>query len=133
MRHRKKVKKLGRNNKHRHSMLKNLVTSLFGHESITTTEAKAKEGRRFAERLITYAKEGSLAKRRLAARHIRDKAVLRKLFDDIGPRYAERQGGYTRIAKLGNRQGDNASLAILELVEKRVEVTEEEKGKDKEK
>lgn len=131
MRHRKKVKQLGRRNKHRISMLKNLVTSLFAHESVITTDAKAKEGRRFAERLITYAKEGSLAKRRLAAGYVRDKAVLKKLFDDIAPRYVERQGGYTRVAKLGNRRGDNASLAILELTEKRVEAKEEAKEKKK--
>ena len=131
MRHRKKVKKLGRTNKHRLSMLKNLATSLFAHETITTTDPKAKAGRKFAEKLITYAKEGSLAKRRLAATYIRDKAVLKKLFDDIGPRYAERPGGYTRIVKVGNRLGDDASLAILELVEKRVEVKEEPKKKKK--
>lgn len=133
MRHRKRVKKLGRRNKHRLSMLKNLATSLFAHESITTTDVKAKEGKKFAERLITYAKEGSLAKRRLAAGYIRDKAALKKLFDDIAPRYADRNGGYTRIVKLGNRPGDNAPLAILELVEKRVEVKEEGKEKDKKK
>jgi len=131
MRHRKKAKKLGRRSKHRLSMLKNLATSLFAHESITTTDAKAKEGGRFAERLITYAKEGSLAKRRLAAAYVRDKAVLKKLFDDIAPRYAERQGGYTRIIKLGNRSGDNAPLALLELVDKRIEPEEEEKEKKK--
>ena len=110
-------------------MLKNLATSLFAHESIRTTDAKAKAGRKFAERLITYAKEGSLAKRRLAAAYIRDKAVLKKLFDDIGPRYAQRPGGYTRIVKVGHRVGDDASVAILELVEKRVEVKEEPKKK----
>lgn len=129
MRHRKKVKKLGRRNKHRLSMLKNLVTSLFTHESITTTDVKAKEAKKLAERLITYAKEGSLGKRRLAAGYIRDKGVLKKLFEDIAPRYAERQGGYTRIMKLGNRSGDNASLSVLELVEKRVEAKEEKKEK----
>jgi large subunit ribosomal protein L17 len=136
MRHRKKVKKLGRDNKHRTSMLRNLVTSLFAHESIRTTDAKAKEGKRRAERLITYAKEGSVAKRRLAARYVQDKVVLKKLFDEIAPRYAERQGGYTRIIKLGNRVGDNAPLSVLELVEKRVEPKveeEEKKGKGKKK
>ena len=112
-------------------MLKNLATSLFAHESITTTDVKAKEAKKFAERLITYAKEANLAKRRLAAGYIRDKAVLKKLFDDIAQRYAERQGGYTRIVKLGNRPGDNAPLAFLELVEKRVEVKEKKKDKDK--
>ncbi len=131
MRHRNKVKKLGRDRKHRSSMLRNLVTSLFAHESIKTTDVKAKEGRKRAERLITYAKEGTVAKRRLAARYVKDKAVLKKLFDEIAPRYSERQGGYTRIVKLGNRVGDNASVSVLELVERRVETKVEEEEKDK--
>jgi len=114
-------------------MMRNLVTSLFAHESIRTTDVKAKEGRRLAERLIAYGKDGSLAKRRLAAAYISDKAVLKKLFDDIAKRFVDRQGGCTRIVKLGNRLGDNASLSLLELTEKQVVVEEKTKGKGKEK
>jgi large subunit ribosomal protein L17 len=90
--------------------------SLFRHERITTTTAKAKELRPFAERLISLAKRGDLHARRLAARRIADREVLGKLFDDIGPRYEGRPGGYTRILKLGNRKGDAADMALIELV-----------------
>jgi len=97
-------------------MLRNMATSLFRHERITTTTARAKELRPYAERLITLARRGDLHARRLAARRIADREILGKLFDDIGPRYAERPGGYTRILKLGNRQGDAADMALIELV-----------------
>jgi len=90
--------------------------SLFQHERITTTTARAKELRPYVERLITLAKRGDLHARRLAARRIADRDVLGKLFDDIAPRYAERPGGYTRILKLGNRKGDAAEMALIELV-----------------
>lgn len=90
--------------------------SLFRHERITTTTARAKELRPYVERLITLAKRGDLHARRLAARRIADRDVLGKLFDDIAPRYAERPGGYTRILKLGNRKGDAAEMALIELV-----------------
>jgi len=90
--------------------------SLFQHERITTTTARAKELRPYVERLITLAKRGDLHARRLAARQIADRDVLGKLFDDIAPRYAERPGGYTRILKLGNRKGDAAEMALIELV-----------------
>ena len=94
-----------------------MATSLFQHERVETTTAKAKELRPFAERLITLGKRGDLHARRLAGRQIADRAVLGKLFDDIGPRFTERPGGYTRILKLGNRRGDAAEMALIELVE----------------
>jgi large subunit ribosomal protein L17 len=98
-------------------MLRNMATSLFKHGRIETTVAKAKELRQYAEPLITKAKRGDLHARRLVARDIRDSATLAKLFDEIGPRYAERPGGYTRVVKLGHRAGDAADVAIIELVE----------------
>jgi large subunit ribosomal protein L17 len=94
-----------------------MATSLFRHERIETTTAKAKELRPFAERLITLAKRGDLHARRLAGRLIADRQVLGKLFDDIGPRFTERPGGYTRILKLGTRRGDAAEMALIELVD----------------
>ena len=97
--------------------MQNMATSLFRHERIETTTAKAKELRPFAERLITLGKRGDLHARRLAGRSIRDRQVLGKLFDDIGPRFTERPGGYTRILKLGNRRGDAAEMALIELVD----------------
>lgn len=118
MRHRNKGRKLSRTASHREAMLRNMATSLFRHEQISTTTAKAKELRGFAERLITLAKRGDLHARRLAARRIQDKDILFKLFDSIGPRFAERQGGYTRVLKLGFRRGDGAELAIIELVDR---------------
>jgi large subunit ribosomal protein L17 len=116
MRHNNDHKKLGRTAAHRKAMLGNMVTSLFERERITTTTAKAKEARRVAERMITFARKGDLSSRRHVARTVKDHAVLRKLFDDIAPRFADRPGGYTRILKLGTRKGDAAETAILELV-----------------
>lgn len=116
MRHRKKGRGLSRSPSHRKALLRNLAASLFLHERITTTTARAKELRPYAERLVTMAKRGDLHARRLAARRISDRAVLGKLFDEIGPRYAERPGGYVRILKLGNRKGDAAEMARIELV-----------------
>ena len=116
MRHRKKGRKLQRTASHRQAMLRNLATSLFRHERIETTTAKAKELRPYAERLITLARRGDLHARRLVARKIQDREVLGKLFDEISPRYAERPGGYTRILKLGNRKGDAAEISLIELV-----------------
>jgi large subunit ribosomal protein L17 len=98
-------------------MLSNMATSLFRHERIKTTQAKAKELRPYAERLITLARRGDLHARRLAARKIHDKEALKKLFDDLGPRYAERSGGYMRILKLGQRKGDGADVAVVQLVD----------------
>ena len=97
-------------------MLRNLATSLFRHERIETTTAKAKELRPYAERLITLARRGDLHARRLVARKIQDREVLGKLFDEISSRYAERPGGYTRILKLGNHKGDAAEISLIELV-----------------
>ena len=116
MRHRKKGRKLQRTASHRRAMLRNLATSLFRHERIETTTAKAKELRPYAERLITLARRGDLHARRLVARKIQDREVLGKLFDEISSRYAERSGGYTRILKLGNRKGDAAEISLIELV-----------------
>jgi large subunit ribosomal protein L17 len=102
---------------HERLMLANLATSLFEHGRITTTEAKAKRLRPYAEHLITFGKRGDLHARRQVLKRLRDKSVVHTLFAEIGPRYADRPGGYTRILKLGNRKGDNAPMAIIELVE----------------
>lgn len=116
MRHRKKGRELSRTRSHRQATLRNMATSLFLHERIRTTEAKAKELRPFAERLITLSRRGDLASRRRAGRDVADQVALAKLFDEIGPRYGDRDGGYTRILKLGARSGDGAELAVIELV-----------------
>lgn len=117
MRHQKKGRKLNRTAAHRAMMLRNMATSLFKHGRIETTVAKAKELRQYAEPLITRAKQGDLHARRVVARKIRDGEAMARLFDEIGPRYAERPGGYTRVIKVGHRPGDAADLAIIELVE----------------
>ena len=98
-------------------MLSNMATSLFRHERIETTTAKAKELRPFAERLITLARRGDLHARRQAARTIHDKEALQKLFDTLGPRYAERDGGYMRVLKVGQRKGDGAQISVVQLIE----------------
>lgn len=116
MRHRKKGRQLSRTRSHRRATLRNMATSLFLHERIETTTAKAKELRPYAERLITLARRGDVHARRLAATKIQDRKVLGKLFDEIAPRYAERPGGYTRVLKLGNRKGDAAEMSLIELV-----------------
>ncbi|MBE9542273.1 MAG: 50S ribosomal protein L17 [Proteobacteria bacterium] len=116
MRHRKAGKKLGRDSGHRRAVLRNLVTSLFQHEEISTTHAKAKALRPIAERMITLAKRGDLHARRQALSYIMDKSVAHKLFDQIKDRLLEHQGGYTRILKTGRRSGDNAPLAIIQLL-----------------
>ena len=112
-----KGRALSRTVSHRKATLRNMATSLIRHERIETTTAKAKELRPFVERLITLGKQGDLHARRLAGRSISDRQVLGKLFDDIGPRFNERPGGYTRILKLGNRRGDAAEMALIELVD----------------
>jgi large subunit ribosomal protein L17 len=116
MRHRKKVVKLGRTAAHRDAMLRNMTTDLLRHEKIRTTVAKAKAVRPVAERMITLGKKDTLHARRRAARWVRDPLVVRKLFSELGPRYGERPGGYTRITKLGSRAGDRADMAIIEFV-----------------
>lgn len=118
MRHLKKGRKFGRTSAHRRAMYRNMAISLFRHERIETTAAKAKSLRGFAERLITLAKRGDLHARRLAARDIRDHEVLQKLFDDLAERFRERPGGYTRVLKTGFRRGDNSKTALIELVDK---------------
>lgn len=118
MRHRKSGRKLNRNSSHRKAMYRNMATSLFEHEAIKTTLPKAKELRRVAEPLITLAKEDSVANRRTAFARTRSKAMVGKLFDELGPRYKERPGGYMRILKMGYRTGDNAPMAYVELVDR---------------
>jgi large subunit ribosomal protein L17 len=125
MRHRVKGKKLGRTKSHRERMLRNMVVSLFRHESIKTTEAKAKEARRLAEKLLTWGKRGDLHSRRLAFRYLSSAEIVKRVFDDIAPRFADREGGYTRIVKLETRRGDAAPVVLLELTEKSKEVEEE--------
>jgi large subunit ribosomal protein L17 len=117
MRHNRLGRQLSRTASHRKAMMRNLVTSLFEHERITTTLAKAKEGRRFAERLITTARAGDLPARRRVSSYVRSETIARKLMEEIAPRFKERPGGYTRIYRLGPRPGDNGEMAILELVE----------------
>ena len=129
MRHGIDKRKLGRTTEHRLAVLRNLATSLFEKERIITTVAKAKELRRFAEKAITLAKDGTLHSRRLALKYVWKKEALKKLFDEIGPRFEGRNGGYVRIVKLGERKGDGASMAMVELVGSEYK----EKAKKKEK
>jgi large subunit ribosomal protein L17 len=117
MRHRKAGRKLSRSSGHRRALYRNLITELFRHERIRTTEAKAKAIRGQAEKLITLGKRGDLHARRLAAARLNDPTVVTKLFDELADRYQERSGGYTRIFRLGQRQGDGASMVLLKLVE----------------
>ena len=116
MRHKVAGRGLGRSSSHRRALYRNLVTDLLDYEKITTTEAKAKEARSIAEKMITLGKEGGLSSRRQALAFIFDKKVVNKVFDDLAPRFAERQGGYTRMTKLGRRLGDGAAMVRLELV-----------------
>jgi len=125
-RHANTGRKLSRNSSHRKALLDNLVRAIIIEESIRTTTPKAKEARRLVERVITKAKANTLAARRIVHRTVRDQAVLAKLFEVIGPRFKDRPGGYTRLVHTENRMGDNAPMAILELVEKS-EKTEPEK------
>ncbi len=117
MKHRIGYNRLGRKASHRKALLRNLAIQLFRHERIRTTKSKALEARKFAEKLITRAREDSVHNRRIVAKFIHDKEILAKLFTDIALRYLERPGGYTRILKLGQRQGDAAEMVLLELVE----------------
>jgi len=118
MRHRKSGRKLGRTKSHRKALLRNMVTSLLEHERIQTTDAKAKELRGVAERMITLGKRGDLHARRQAAAFIRSQGVTSKLFDELADRYRDRPGGYTRVIKVGRRAGDAAPVSIIELVDR---------------
>ena len=131
MRHRKKVKKLGRTPSHRRAVLANLAVAIIDKERIRTTDALAKESKRFVERLITKAKTGTLHARRQVLKVIHDKKVVAKLFDTLAPRYADRHGGYVRLIKIGNRPGDGAAVSIVELVGS--ELTDEEPKQTKKK
>ena len=124
MRHRQSNRKLNRTTSHRLAMLRNMTNSLLQHEVIKTTLPKAKELRRVAEPLITLGKKPSLANRRLAFDRLRDRDVVVKLFDELGPRFQNRNGGYLRILKFGFRQGDNAPMALVELLDRPDAVTE---------
>lgn len=117
MRHLKHGRKLGRTTAHRKALLRNLATALLEHERIITTEPKAKELRRVADKLVTLGKRGSLHARRQALQTVQSTTVVQKLFNEIAPRFAERQGGYTRILRLGYRPGDAAAMAVIELVD----------------
>ena len=140
MRHLRKSRRFGRSPAHRKAMFRNMVTSLFMHERILTTVTRAKELRRVAEKLVTLGKRGDLAARRLAARTlhtqgsregrriVHEDAALRKLFDTLGPRFQDRPGGYTRIVRTGNRQGDNAPMAFLELLPEERKASSAKKG-----
>jgi large subunit ribosomal protein L17 len=118
MRHAKAGRKLNRTSSHRTAMFANMAASLIEHEQIVTTLPKAKELRPIVEKLVTLAKRGDLHARRVAASRLRDEAMVHKLFETIGPRYAERQGGYTRVLKAGFRYGDNAPVAVIEFVDR---------------
>ena len=118
MRHRLSGRKLGRTTSHRNAMFANMTASLLRHEQIITTLPKAKELRRFADRMITLGKRGGLHARRQAASFLRDDELVRKLFDTLAPRYRERPGGYTRVLKAGFRRGDDAAVAVIELVDR---------------
>ena len=130
MRHKQSGRKLNRNSSHRKAMFRNMTVSLMQHEIITTTVPKAKELRRVAEPLITMAKNDSVAKRRTAFSRLRDRATVSKLFNELGPRYKERPGGYLRILKCGYRPGDKAPMAIVELVDRPIADAETADAKD---
>ncbi|MGD9762650.1 MAG: 50S ribosomal protein L17 [Candidatus Binatia bacterium] len=118
MRHLKSGRKLNRTGAHRRALLRNLVTALLQHEHLQTTDAKAKEMRRWVDRMITLGKRNTLHARRQAAAFVQSRIAVKKLFDDIAPRFQSRPGGYTRITKLGPRHGDNAPMSLIELVER---------------
>ena len=132
MRHLNAGRKLNRSASHRRALFRNLVTALLERERIKTTDAKAKETRRLTERMITLGKEGTLAARRRALTFVQSRAVVKKLFDDIAPRFKERNGGYTRIVKIGIRHGDAAPVSIIELVTRAADLEAAKEG-DKQK
>ncbi len=127
MRHRKKIAKLGRKPEARRRMLRNLVTSLIMEERITTSQARAKAARSAAEKIITKGRKDSVHARRQVAKYVYGSKVVQKVFNELGPRYADRNGGYTRILKLGPRRGDAAEACILELVDSPVEFSSDSK------
>ena len=131
MRHGLGLRKLGRTTSHRLAMLRNMTVSLLRHEEITTTLPKAKELRRVVEPMITLGKKPSLANRRLAFDRLRDRDIVTKLFDDLGPRYSKRNGGYLRILKTGFRKGDNAPLALVSLMDRADEMESAQGGDEK--
>ncbi|HHE38988.1 MAG TPA: 50S ribosomal protein L17 [Candidatus Cloacimonetes bacterium] len=131
MRHKVRGKKFGRVSDQRKLMLKNLVVSLIEHGRINTTVAKAKEMRSLAEKVITYAKKGTVHHRRLAFRILNNRTLVKKVFDELAPRYEDRNGGYTRVLKNGVRRGDCASMAIIEFIEGKETVHKDEKIKTK--
>src|SRR5712671_1232026 len=134
MRHGHGLRKLNRTTSHRLAMLRNMTVSLLRHEEITTTLPKAKELRRVVEPMITLGKSPSLSNRRLAFDRLRDRSIVEKLFDDLGPRYAKRNGGYLRILKTGFRKGDNAPLALVSLMDRpELAASEEQKPEQKKK
>jgi large subunit ribosomal protein L17 len=118
MRHRVAFRKLGRDSAHRKAMLRTMVTQLIKHERIRTTWAKAKETQRMAEKMVTYAKKGQSHHFRLAKAFVRDDLMVRKLFSELGERYADRSGGYTRVLRVGTRKGDAADMALLEFIDR---------------
>jgi large subunit ribosomal protein L17 len=128
MRHGNGLRKLNRTSSHRLAMFRNMAVALLTHEAIKTTLPKAKELRRIVEPLITMGKTPTLANKRLAFARLRDREIVLKLFAEIGPRYADRNGGYTRVLKMGHRQGDNAPMAFMELVDR--PIVEETAGSD---
>ena len=128
MRHAKRVKKLGRTKSHRKAMLANMAASLLTYQVIKTTETKAKEVRKLAEKLITLAKRGDLHAHRQVYDVIKDRKLIKKLFDEIAPKFADREGGYTRVSKLGPRRGDGAPVSVVELLLEKP-AKEEKKGK----
>jgi len=128
MRHRRAGRKLNRTASHRRALFANMAAALIKHEQVVTTLPKAKELRRVMDRLITLAKRSNLHSRRLAVSRVRDEVMVKKLFDILGPRYAERSGGYTRVLKAGYRYGDSAPMAVIELVDRDPEARGQDSG-----
>ena len=128
MRHHRAGRKLNRTASHRRALFANMAAALIKHEQIVTTLPKAKELRRVADRLITLAKRGNLHSRRLAVARVRDEVMVKKLFDILGPRYAERSGGYTRVLRAGYRHGDSAPMAVIEFIDRDLEARGQDSG-----
>lgn len=128
MRHRRAGRKLNRTASHRRALFSNMAAALIKHEQVVTTLPKAKELRRVVDRLVTLAKRGNLHSRRLAVARVRDEAMVKKLFDILGPRYKERSGGYSRVLKAGYRHGDSAPMAVIELVDRDPEARGQDSG-----